>query len=561
MDINVSVVNQRVIGILTSNPELLSQVPGDENKKKSAAFVLICMSTLLDIPLEEAAELLTEGGQDAGVDGLHISDVDDGEFIVTLFQGKYKINNLDGNSNFPENGVEKAYNTVELIFDPYRDANFNPRLKPRIEEIRSLISDGFIPAVRVILCNNGIRWNDETEKKWINTAQKKYKDKLEFVHFNHDCIVDILQKNKSVDTTLSLTGKISVEDMNFMRVMVGRLPVEEIHRLFSEHGNRLLERNIRRYLGLSNSRVNSDIYSTLLDKERADKFYFYNNGITIVCDKFDYNALQSEDYKVRLTNMQIINGGQTCKTIYEAIEKNGLEKVGSAACVMIRVYQLAETDSNIINEITYATNNQNPVDLRDLHSNDNIQKILECGLQGLGYTYKRQRDSSSGTQIITSPVAAEAVLAIWRECPHQAKFQRRDLFGKFYKKIFQNLTPEQLVLAVIIFRAVENERKRPTAATPPLFLPYASHYLSMLIGKMLLEKHKISLPELSHINFNNIVADFENNKDLFHEKAVQTIDQALKNLYGDKDVSLQQLAATFRRGDLLRQLGKLSVEK
>ena len=69
MDINVSVVNQRVIGILTSNPELLSQVPGDENKKKSAAFVLICMSTLLDIPLEEAAELLTEGGQDAGVDG------------------------------------------------------------------------------------------------------------------------------------------------------------------------------------------------------------------------------------------------------------------------------------------------------------------------------------------------------------------------------------------------------------------------------------------------------------------------------------------------------------
>lgn len=278
MDINVSVVNQRVIGILTSNPELLSQVPGDENKKKSAAFVLICMSTLLDIPLEEAAELLTEGGQDAGVDGLHISDVDDGEFIVTLFQGKYKINNLDGNSNFPENGVEKAYNTVELIFDPYRDANFNPRLKPRIEEIRSLISDGFIPAVRVILCNNGIRWNDETEKKWINTAQKKYKDKLEFVHFNHDCIVDILQKNKSVDTTLSLTGKISVEDMNFMRVMVGRLPVEEIHRLFSEHGNRLLERNIRRYLGLSNSRVNSDIYSTLLDKERADKFYCPTQG-------------------------------------------------------------------------------------------------------------------------------------------------------------------------------------------------------------------------------------------------------------------------------------------
>lgn len=560
MDINVALVDQRVSGILASDSGLLDIVPGDENKKKSAAFILLCMSTLLDIPLSEASELLTEGGQDVGVDGLHISDIDDGEFIVTLFQGKYKVKNLDGDSHFPENGVEKAYNTVELIFDPYRDADFNPRLKPRIEEIRSLISDGYIPSVRVILCNNGMRWNDEAEKKWVNLVHTKYKDKVEFVHFNHDCIVDILKKNKSVDTMLSLSGKIIVEDMNFMRVMVGRLPVEEIHRVFSEHGNRLLERNVRRYLGLSNNRVNSDIYATLLDKNRADKFYFYNNGITVVCDKFDYNALQSEDYKVRVTNMQIINGGQTCKTIYEAIEKNGLKNVGSAACVMIRIYQLAESDANIVNEITYATNNQNPVDLRDLHSNDNIQKILECGLNELGYIYKRQRDSSSGTQIITSPVAAEAVLAIWRECPHQAKFQRRDLFGKFYEKIFQELTPEQLVLAVIIFRSVENERKRPTQANPPLFLPYASHYISMLIGKMLLEKHEISLTDISHKNFKDIIDDFEKNKDDYHEKAVKTIDQALAVLYGDKEVSLQQLAATFRRGDLLRQLSRLSTE-
>ena len=42
----------------------------DENRRKSAAFVVLCMSTALELPLEDAIELLTDGGNDAGVDGL-----------------------------------------------------------------------------------------------------------------------------------------------------------------------------------------------------------------------------------------------------------------------------------------------------------------------------------------------------------------------------------------------------------------------------------------------------------------------------------------------------------
>ena len=115
------------------------------------------------------------------------------------------------------------------------------------------------------------------------------------------------------------------------------------------------------------------------------------------------------------------------------------------------------------------------MDLRDLRSNDEIQKQLEIGMADLGYTYKRQREEGGGSSnVITSSITAESVLAIWRERPHQAKFRRKEHFGKLYEEIFQNLNAAQSLLAVLIFRAVENERKRPSisksAGLFPIFI-------------------------------------------------------------------------------------------
>lgn len=551
MNINASIIDQRVSGIVEDHPEWLPE-GSDIGKKKSVAFVLLCISTCLEIPLEEAADLITDGGNDAGVDGLHVGEVEDGEFLVTIFQGKYKIKDLSGAAHFPENGVQKVVDTVQVLLDPYRKVVLNDRIAPKIEEIRSLIRDAYIPNVRVILCNNGARWTGQADH-WIDEAKKDYGDKVDFVHFNHDAIVNILQRSKKVDTTLTLSGQALVEDMNYMRVLVGRVSVQEIHRLFNDHGDKLLERNIRRYLGLHTDHVNTAIHETLCDPQRSDKFYLYNNGITVVCDKFDYNAFQKSDYTLQLKNMQIINGGQTCKTIQETL--NG-DLVGESAYVMIRVYQLAETThKDFVQDITYAINSQNPVDLRDLRSNDEIQKQLEIGIADFGYLYKRQREEGGGgSRVITSSIVAQAVLAIWRKRPHQAKFRRKEHFGKLYDGIFKHLNAAQALLAVVIFRAVENERKRPTSSTPPDFIPYASHYLSMVIGQRLLDDMHVSLAEVSHRNFREVIEKFEKNQAEYHANAVKDVTKALQSCYGERKISLQQLSATFRRGDLLEML-------
>lgn len=552
MNINASIVDQRLSGIIAEQTALLGQGLTGE-KLRSVAFVLLCIATMLDIALEDAAEILTEGGQDEGVDGLHLGEVDDGEFMVTIFQGKYKHKDLSGVANFPENGVQKAIATVAGLFDPAKNLGLNARLAPRVEEIRSLIKDGYVPSVRVVLCNNGQKWTDDAQRRIDQTGFPP--DQVNWAHFNHDAIVGVLQRRKAVDDSLRLEGKAVIEEFNYRRVLIGKVSVAEIAHLFNRHNGLLLEHNIRRYLGLHANRVNSAIHETLTTPHKRPDFYFYNNGITMICRKFRHNALQGENYQLKVEGMQIINGGQTCKTIQQTLSDSDAFATFANVYVLLRLYELADDDQEFVRDITYATNSQNPVDLRDLRSNDAIQKQLEIGIADLGYSYKRQReDTGSGSSVITANIAAEATLAIWRRMPQQARFRRKEHFGKLYPTIFNGLQAAQALLAVLIFRLVENERKRPQDANPPEFLPYASHYVSMLVGDGLLSAKGMRVADVNHRTFAELLAYLQANQTALYQQALAQVRDALGRLYGVREISLQQLSATFRRGDLLEFL-------
>lgn len=555
MNINASIVDQRVSGIAEEYSNELKDIVGpDAARQKSLAFILLCVSTALDTSLSEATDLLTEGSNDLGVDALHLSEVDDGEFTVTLFQGKYTHKNLDGSANFPENAIKNLIALVSNIFDPDKTFSMNQRLAPRIEEIRSLIRDGYIPNVRLLLCNNGQSWNSQAQQ-WIDSSGLSHAQ-VHWQHYNHDDIVAVLQRTKAVNDSLQLNGSAIIEDFNYRRVLVGKVPVTEIAKLFDRNGDLLLERNIRRYLGRNANRVNNAIHDTLVSPDKQKDFYFFNNGITMTCTKMRHNALQGGDYQLKLENIQVINGGQTCKTIQQTLNETDDFSAFNEVYVLLRLYELESDDDQLIKEITFATNSQNPVDLRDLRSNDSLQIQLETGINALGYNYRRYReDAAGGSHVISSATTAEAVMAIWRKCPHQSKFRRRELFGVLYDKVFTGLNPAQAILAVLIFRAVETERKRPTLLQPvPEFLPYAAHYMAMLVGQALLTLGQTHLQAISHLNLAQLTQLLEHNKAQLLNQAAEQLDLALKEIYGERQVSLQQLSATFRRGDLLEFL-------
>lgn len=530
----------------------------DDGRLKSLAFVYLCVQTVLDLDADDTFDCLTEGSGDFGVDALHITEEVDGEFGVTLFQGKYR-NNLDGRSNFEQKDIEAMVNAIRHIFDPAAElGEINARLRVRVEQARSMIRDGAIPWVRAIACNNGLRWN-EASQAVIERAG--WADQVSWEHVNHDVLVGLLQRIRSVDETLRLTGKAMVEDMNYSRVCIGRIPVAEIAALMKTHGERLLECNIRRYLWLSGNRVNEGIRE-ILQSEAPENFYFFNNGLTLVCDKFSYNALQQGDFQINVRNLQIVNGGQTCMTILRTAEV--LEAAGktlpATASVLVRLYELTGEDQDVVLRITHATNSQNPVDLKDLRANDARQQQLEMSLRELGYTYRRKRmEGTSKVTDITTGVAAEAVLAVWRQAPHQARFLTREHFGKLYDRIFSaSLNGAQVVIATLLHRIAENHRRRPDD-DDPMFVRYASCFIAMQMGRRLLKDLQLQEAALDHRNFPKAKAAVEASGESYFKAACADIDAALQTLYGGQNVSLQQLAATFRRGDLIETLVRMPV--
>ena len=119
MNLNASIIDQRLTGIQDEIRALAETELGLTNpgRLKSLAFVYLCVKVMLDLEVEEAFDCLTEGGGDFGVDAFHITEESDGEFAVTVFQGKYR-KSLDGASAFEQAGIEALINAIRYLFDP-----------------------------------------------------------------------------------------------------------------------------------------------------------------------------------------------------------------------------------------------------------------------------------------------------------------------------------------------------------------------------------------------------------------------------------------------------------
>ena len=554
MSLTTQIIDQRVSGIVAQMADILTnefKLGPDEDKRRSAAFVSLVAKAVLNLTDEEAIDGIVDGGNDFGVDALYFVPSSDGEIRLTLIQGKYK-RSLEGDSTFPENGIIKLIDAIGALFDPGKILTLNKRLQDRVEDVRSFVAGGAIPRVVAIAANNGPIWSSAAQQR-IDNARKEFGDQVDWQHVGPDELLLLLQSQKPIDTTLQLIGQALVETFDFRRVMIGRMSVSELARLAENFGDRLLERNIRRYLGLAGNRVNEAVATTLRDPAQRSNFYFYNNGITVTCSQFRHNALQQGNWQVQVGGLQIVNGGQTSKTVQQIYKELGSDI--ASAHVLVRIYELPQSDDDLVGAITFATNSQNPVDLRDLKANDERQKILAESINGLGYTYRLKReDQPVPPTEFTSAVIAEAVLAIWRHRPHQARFAANEHFGTLYHIIFKpDLNGAQAVIAALLTRFAENRRKRPPENSPD-FLAYGSRFIAMLMGRYLLEDLGIILTALDHRTFDRARKLVESDGDVYFKRAEAAISQAILPLFDNRDRTLQRLSATFRRADLVEIL-------
>ena len=555
MSLATQIVDQQVSGIIEKHTDTFAaelQLGSDEHKKRTAAFLFLVAQTAFALTDEEAFDGIVDRSKDFGVDALYFYPPDNGEIPIILIQGKYKTD-LSGDSAFPENAIAKMIDAIGTLFDPAITVSLNQRLAQRVEEIRSFVKEGAIPRVTAVAANNGKRWTGEAQQR-IKNAEKEFSRQVEWRYIGPEDILALLQARQPISAELKLSGQATVETFDFRRVLIGRMSVAELARLTTAYDNhQLFERNIRRYLGLPGNRVNEAMAATLRDPDQRANFYFYNNGLTLTCSQFRHNALQRDSWTVQVSDLQIVNGGQTTSTVQRVHEQIGPE-IGAAE-VLVRIYEIRKEDSELVDAITLATNSQNPVDLRDLKANDPRQKNLAEAITGLGYKYRAKREDRTVTaDEFTSAVIAEAVLAVWRNSPHQARFRGREHFGALYDTIFEkNLNGAQAIIAALLLRHAENRRKRPPRDAPD-FLAYGSRFIAMLMGRYLLKDMEVKLQQLDHRNFGQARELIEHEANSYVSRAEQEIGEALAPLFSDRERTLQRLSATFRRADLVDAL-------
>ena len=149
--------------------------------------------------------------------------------------------------------------------------------------------------------------------------------------------------------------------------------------------------NLRFYI--ADKKVDPEIEKTI--KTNPEKFWYFNNGIIIVCDDYKINGDEIE-----LKNYSVVNGGQTTRMIGEI----PFNKDFSIFCKIIK--NTKEKDSaeyaEFVGDVAQASNNQKPIKSEDLIANRKEQRLLKTRLASAGVFMSIKRGDAAAANLKTN---------------------------------------------------------------------------------------------------------------------------------------------------------------
>ena len=157
---------------------------------------------------------------------------------------------------------------------------------------------------------------------------------------------------------------------------------------YQEFGYQLFEPNVR--CNISHSKVNAAIRESILHRATREEFRFLNNGVTIVCQSFQKPSSNKPCFKV--TKPGVVNGLQTVFALHEsymALPQSDKMHFENNCQVLVRLLQ--EDSLRDLNRLVRATNTQNPMQARNLVSNNTEQIQFERLFAELGWFYERKQ--------------------------------------------------------------------------------------------------------------------------------------------------------------------------
>lgn len=150
------------------------------------------------------------------------------------------------------------------------------------------------------------------------------------------------------------------------------LPGDLLATIYDQYGERLLEQNVRTFLQFRGG-VNKGIRNTI--QNEPDMFFAYNNGLTVTAESVEFsdNMMQS------ITNMQIVNGGQTTASLFMTKRLDKEKKIDlSKVHIQVKLSVITpDKVDEVVPQISKCANTQNKVNAADFFSNHPFHRRIE----------------------------------------------------------------------------------------------------------------------------------------------------------------------------------------
>ena len=364
-------------------------------EKDEFAFNYWVLLELFNIDSETVSDNITEYN-DYSIDCFAFYEEDK---LLHIIQNKY----YSEESNVPREKIADFLSSPLQILErgEYRGSKAKENLQHIFNQIKNAEDKEYQIHLHFFITN--MKANDQ-HKKLFDEFNKEWGGKeCNYLAHAEICYLDGIhdmcygEDYKKFRESNNFTGNLSTEDtetvlkidpqqQNKSKLVKGMntayyimTPIKDLYEIYKSAKNKdypLFDENVRDYLGKNT--VNKGIHETLNNSEERQNFFYYNNGVTIICD--NVQEVPNQRNILDLQNPKIVNGCQTVSsiaTVLSSREDSVIREEFKDVCVMVKVLMLERNQTFYDNIIRY-TNRQNAINEKTfIASRDPFLKIQE----------------------------------------------------------------------------------------------------------------------------------------------------------------------------------------
>jgi hypothetical protein len=232
-----------------------------------------------------------------------------------------------------------------------------------------------LTTVRLFFLTNGVARAEDIEQEKLDGVELRYVlwdlKKLSQLRVGQREVIEL-------DFVRDFGGAIpclaGLERKREYQTYLAFIPGTMLARIYGEHGQRLLERNVRAFLQVK-GKVNKGLQQTL--REAPHRFLAYNNGLCCTATEVRLEKCKDGVGLAWAKDFQIVNGGQTTASLYHAFKKERLDIADAVVQVKLTVLDKPERIGELVPLIAKFANSQNKVNAADLAANGPFHQQLE----------------------------------------------------------------------------------------------------------------------------------------------------------------------------------------